>query len=75
MHASSPAVHTSKGAEVAIVDSGYTRHYADLKAWAYSEEFIDATWLMSLLAKSGISAADNLVTTTSKSGLFHHTRR
>lgn len=57
MHASSPAVHTSKGAEVAIVDSGYTRHYAYLKAWAYSEEFIDATWLMSLLAKSGISAA------------------
>ncbi len=46
-----------EGAEVAILDSGYTRHYADLKAWTYSEEFIDATWLMSTLARSGISAA------------------
>jgi len=57
VRASSPAPRTSTGAEVAILDSGYTRHYADLKAWVYSEEFIDATWLMSLLARSGISAA------------------
>lgn len=48
---------TALGAEVAIVDSGYTRHYASLNAWDYQSEFLDTTWLISTLARAGISAA------------------
>ncbi len=46
-----------QGADAAIVDSGYTRHYASLNAWDYRSEFVDVNWLVSTLARAGISAA------------------
>ena len=48
---------TIQGADAAIVDSGYTRHYASLNAWDYRSEFVDVNWLVSTLARAGISAA------------------
>ncbi|MEA4884095.1 MAG: family 10 glycosylhydrolase [Clostridia bacterium] len=53
-HASAGA---PQGASVAILDSGYTRHYASLNSWDFAAEFIDTTRLMSLLARVGIAAA------------------
>ncbi len=52
-----PTALAAQGAEAAIVDSGYTRHYASLNAWDYQSEFVDITWLISTLARAGISAA------------------
>ena len=49
--------HVIQGADAAIVDSGYTRHYASLNAWDYRSEFVDVNWLVSTLARAGISAA------------------
>ncbi len=46
-----------QGADAAIVDSGYTRHYASLNGWEYRSEFVDVNWLVSTLARAGISAA------------------
>jgi uncharacterized lipoprotein YddW (UPF0748 family) len=48
---------SEQGADVAIVDSGYTRHYASLNGWDYRSEFVDINWLISTLARAGISAA------------------
>ncbi|MDD3176044.1 MAG: family 10 glycosylhydrolase, partial [Candidatus Nanoarchaeia archaeon] len=49
--------YVRQGADAAIVDSGYTRHYASLNAWDYRSEFVDVNWLVSTLARAGISAA------------------
>jgi len=49
--------YARQGADAAIVDSGYTRHYASLNAWDYRSEFVDVNWLVSTLARAGISAA------------------
>jgi uncharacterized lipoprotein YddW (UPF0748 family) len=49
--------YARQGADAAIVDSGYTRHWASLNAWDYRSEFVDVNWLVSTLAKAGISAA------------------
>ena len=46
-----------QGADAAIVDSGCTRHYASLNGWEYRSEFVDVNWLVSTLARAGISAA------------------
>ena len=44
-------------AQVAILDSGYTRHYASLNAWDYPTTFVDTNALVATLARWNFNVA------------------
>ena len=57
---------SEQGADVAIVDSGYTRHYASLNGWDYRSEFVDINWLISTLARALSASVSATTPSTSK---------